>query len=61
MNYTSLCSTAAFITHHHYHHFWHASLGVNSARDAPIIGIGQLLPWYRLIVIYSFSKYSFFY
>jgi len=31
MNYTSLCSTAAFITHHYYYHFWHASLGVNSA------------------------------
>jgi len=32
---------------------------MNTSRDAPIIGIGRLLPQYRPIVIYSFNKYNF--
>jgi len=31
----------------------------NKTRDAPIIGIGRLVHWYRPIVVYTIGKYKF--
>jgi len=35
------------------------NLNVVLIRDAPIIGVGQLVRWYRPIVIYTIGKYKF--